>query len=132
MSLVLLLLAAASCSWFGSKELARLPATSGPHALDSAQAEAVYERAEHFPNGTQGSMCIITGDSEKYVGILRRNDSLVYIGNSDSVFEIGSITKTFAGTMYPEKHLNSRSGLPRTMDSKHTRVPGCASAGLPF
>jgi len=44
-------------------------------------------------------MCILDGDSEKYVGIERRNDSLVYITNMDSFFEIGSITKTFTGTM---------------------------------
>jgi CubicO group peptidase (beta-lactamase class C family) len=70
-----------------------------PGLLDSSQAEIVFNYAQHFPNETQLSICIITGDSEKYVGILRRNDSLVYINNSDSVFEIGSITKTFTGTM---------------------------------
>jgi CubicO group peptidase (beta-lactamase class C family) len=41
----------------------------------------------------------MSGDSEKYIGIERRNDSLVYVNNRDSVFEIGSITKTFTGTM---------------------------------
>jgi CubicO group peptidase (beta-lactamase class C family) len=59
----------------------------------------VFDRAQYFPNGTQVSICIITGDSERYVGIERRHDSLVYVENSDSVFEIGSITKTFTGTM---------------------------------
>ena len=89
----------ASCSFFDAKELVKLPKTNSPNSLDSSQARAVYDRAQYFPNGTQLSLCIITGDTEKYVGIERRNDSLVYVENSDSVFEIGSITKTFTGTM---------------------------------
>ena len=88
-----------SCSPFTHRQLAKLPVTAGSNTLDSAQAQAVFDRARFFPNGTQLSICIITGDSENYVGIERRNDSLVYVDNRDSVFEIGSITKTFTGTM---------------------------------
>ncbi len=87
----------ASCSLFTHKQLAKLPVI--PNPLDSSQAQAVYDRARFFPNGTQLSICIIRGDSEMYAGIERRNDSLVYIENRDSVFEIGSMTKTFTGTM---------------------------------
>ncbi len=97
--LILILFAMTSCSLFSPKELAKLPALNNPDLLDSAQAQAVYDHAQYFPNGTQLSICIIKGDSEKYVGIERRSDSLVYIENSDSVFEIGSVTKTFTGTM---------------------------------
>lgn len=97
--LVSILFAMTSCSLLSSKELAKLPVTNNPNSLDSVQAQAVYDRAQYFPNGTQLSICIIKGDSEKYVGIERRNDSLVYVDNRDSVFEIGSITKTFTGTM---------------------------------
>ncbi len=92
-------LSALSCSLFNSKQLAGLPVSGYPDLLDSSQAQIVFNIAQHFPNETQLSICIITGDSEKYVGILRRADSLVYINNSDSVFGIGSITKTFTGTM---------------------------------
>ncbi len=94
-----LCLATASCSVFGPRELAQLPVSDSPHSLDSTQARAVYDRARYFPNGTQLSICIIKGESERYVGIELRDDSLVYVENSDSVFEIGSITKTFTGTM---------------------------------
>jgi len=96
---LILSVCAVSCSLFSPTEPARLPVSEFPGLLDSSQAEIVFNYAQHFPNETQLSICIITGDSEKYVGILRRNDSLVYINNSDSVFEIGSITKTFTGTM---------------------------------
>jgi len=82
-----------------SKELTRLPVTNNKNSLNSAQAENVFRYARHFPNGTQLSICIIKGDSENYVGIERRNDSLFYIDNKDQIFEIGSITKTFTGTI---------------------------------
>jgi CubicO group peptidase (beta-lactamase class C family) len=88
-----------SCGQLHQKDLARLPLTNSHNSLDSSQAEIVYKYAQHFPNGTQLSLCIITGDSEKYFGIERRNDSLVYIDNSNRIFEIGSITKSFTGIM---------------------------------
>jgi CubicO group peptidase (beta-lactamase class C family) len=88
-----------SCSKFGFKGLVSLPVSENRDLLDSSQAQIVFNYAQHVPNETQLSICFISGDSEKYVGIQRRNDSLVYINNSDSVFEIGSITKTFTGTM---------------------------------
>ena len=96
---LLLLISAVSCSKFNPKELVKLPVSQNRDLLDSSQAQIVFNYAQHFPNETQLSICIIAGDSEKYIGILRRNDSLVYIHNSDSVFEIGSITKTFTGIM---------------------------------
>ena len=104
-------LSAVSCSLFNSKELGRLPVSEYPDLLDSSQAQIVFNYAQHFPNETQLSICIITGDSEKYVGILRRNDSLVYINNSDSVFGVGSITKTFTGTMLAELVYNGKVDL---------------------
>jgi CubicO group peptidase (beta-lactamase class C family) len=96
---LLFVMSAVSCSRFSSKELVNLPVSENRDLLDSSQALIVFTYARHFPNETQLSICFIDGDSEKYVGIQRRNDSLVYITNSDSVFEIGSITKTFTGTM---------------------------------
>ncbi|HEX7572503.1 MAG TPA: serine hydrolase, partial [Bacteroidota bacterium] len=87
------------CAKFTPKELVTLPLSENRELLDSSQAQIVFNYAQHFPNETQLSICIIAGDSEKYVGIQRRNDSLVYIENSDNVFEIGSITKTFTGTI---------------------------------
>jgi CubicO group peptidase (beta-lactamase class C family) len=96
---ILIVLLVSACSLFTHRQLVMLPVANGRTSLDSAQAQAVYDRARFLPNGTQLSMCIITGDSEKYVGIERRNDSLIYVENRNSVFEIGSVTKTFTGTM---------------------------------
>ncbi len=88
-----------SCSPLTNRDPVKLPVAAGPHMLDSARAQAVFDHARYFPNGTQLSLCIIVGDSDNFVGVERRNDSLVYIDNRDSIFEIGSITKTFTGTM---------------------------------
>ena len=96
---LLLLFFLSSCSRPGPRDLTGLPLSGSVPPLDSLQARAVFEGMKHFPNGTQISICIIRGDSDHYVGILRRNDSLLYVENSDSIFEIGSITKTFTGTM---------------------------------
>jgi CubicO group peptidase (beta-lactamase class C family) len=93
------LIGSASCSRLIPRDLVNLPVSENRGLLDSSQAAIVFEYAKHCPNWTQLSICIMKRDSEKYVGIQRRNDSLVYIQNSDSVFEIGSITKTFTGTM---------------------------------
>jgi CubicO group peptidase (beta-lactamase class C family) len=96
---------------FRPKPLAKLPVVDGHNSLDSSQAQAVYERVQHYPNGTQLSICITNGTSEKYIGIERRNDALVYIDNSDKVFEIGSITKTFTGTMLAKLVYDGRVNL---------------------
>jgi CubicO group peptidase (beta-lactamase class C family) len=107
----LLLVVVISCSPVRPKEPVKLPVSDNKNSLDSSQAQAVFDRAQHFPNGTQISICFITGDSEKYIGIERRNDSLVYINNSDSVFEIGSITKTFTGTMLAKLVFDGKADL---------------------
>jgi CubicO group peptidase (beta-lactamase class C family) len=88
-----------SCSILNSKELVKLPKVNNENSLDSAQAEIIYKYAQHYPNGTQLSICIMTDSKEKYVGIERRNDTLAYIINTDRIFEIGSITKCFTGIM---------------------------------
>ncbi|HTY10399.1 MAG TPA: serine hydrolase domain-containing protein [Bacteroidota bacterium] len=110
-SSLLLLLSLSSCSLFNGRQLEKLPLTNGPNSLDTVQAMAVFERAQYYPNGTQLSLCMITGDSENYVGIERRNDSLVYVENRDSIFEIGSITKTFTGTMLAKLVLDGTLSL---------------------
>lgn len=88
-----------SCSISIPKEPVKLPKVNDRNFPDSAQADIIYKYARHYPNGTQLSICILTGNTEKYAGIERRNDSLVYIDNSSRTFEIGSITKPFTGIM---------------------------------
>jgi len=94
-----LLIVTLSCTPFRSKELVPLPVSSGRHSLDSLQACSVFNYAQYFPSETELAIVLISGDSNQYFGIKRHNDSLLYIDNSKSIFEIGSVTKTFTATM---------------------------------
>jgi len=98
-SIGLLVFSLFSCLPNSSPKLVRLPSQADQSSLDSSQAEFVFNTVQHFPNETELSIAFIVGNSEKYVGIKRRNDSLVYVRNSRQIFEIGSITKTFTATM---------------------------------
>lgn len=88
-----------SCSLERTEELVQLPISNDKKSLDSLQALSVYNAVKHFPNGTELAIALISSDSDQFFGIRRRNDSLVYLKNSDMAFEIGSITKTFTATI---------------------------------
>jgi CubicO group peptidase (beta-lactamase class C family) len=88
-----------SCSPYRTKELVRLPIVDNQEALDSSQAQIVFNYSKYFPNETELAIAFIVGDSETFIGVKRRNDSLVYVKNKEQIFEIGSITKTFTATI---------------------------------
>lgn len=89
-----------SCSPLRSPRLVELPRSTNEGTLDSLQATILFKYAQHFPNETEIALAFITGDSDKFVGVRRCHDSLLYVQNSqERVFEIGSITKCFTATM---------------------------------
>ncbi|MBI2417550.1 MAG: beta-lactamase family protein [Ignavibacteriales bacterium] len=79
--------------------------------FDSSQSQIVYQYAKNFPNNTEIAIGLIIGESVKHIGIQRRNDSLVYVENRNSIFEIGSITKTFTSTMLANLVFNGKTNL---------------------
>lgn len=85
--------------------------TPGRGLLNSAQIDTLYKYSRIFPNGTQFSIAFINHDSAKYVGVEKRNDTLRYVRNYDKIFEIGSITKTFTGTVLAKLVLEGRVRL---------------------
>ncbi|MGA9116677.1 MAG: serine hydrolase domain-containing protein [Bacteroidota bacterium] len=87
------------CSPNRPRDVVSLLAGSGSNLLDSSQAYSVFSAMQYFPNETQLAIGLIIGDSIRYVGVKRQNDSLVYVQNSCSAFEIGSVTKTLTATM---------------------------------
>jgi CubicO group peptidase (beta-lactamase class C family) len=97
--LCLLLICTVSCSPPRPKGLVKLPVVNNLDLLDSAQAQAVFKYFQYFPNETEIALVLMTGESQKHVGIRRRHDSLIYVENLNKVFEIGSITKTFTATI---------------------------------
>lgn len=67
--------------------------------LTKEQYELINEKAKAFPNQAQLAIAIIKNGHVKYYGIKRINDSTVSTKNQNEVFEIGSITKVFTGTL---------------------------------
>lgn len=53
-----------------------------------------------FPENTEVSIALINGETTRYIGIIRKNDTLEVITNKNSVFEIGSITKVFTSILF--------------------------------
>ncbi len=98
----LFLICVVSCVPSRSQKLVKLPGEPNNNSLDSSRAQIVYKYAKNYPNGTEIAIAFVIGDSVRYYGIQRRNDSLVYVKNYMSAFEIGSITKTFTATMLAE------------------------------
>lgn len=70
-----------------------------PDGFTEAQRELIMQHTSSFPCHTQLSLSIIDGDSSLFAGLIRRDSSLHYVENRDSVFEIGSITKVFTSTL---------------------------------
>lgn len=97
--IVSMLVSVISCSREQTRELVQLPVSRDKNFLDSLQALSVYNVAKYFPNESELAIALIRSDSDQFIGIKRRNDSLVYIENSNLAFEIGSITKTFTATI---------------------------------
>ena len=67
--------------------------------ITKKQSDLIFEKSKVFPNQTQISIGIIENGDIKFYGIKRVNDSIIYIDNHKSVFEIGSITKVFTSTL---------------------------------
>lgn len=69
------------------------------NSAESARYSTVYNYAKLFPNYTQISIGIFSDTVVEYYGVIRYKDTIYSIDNKDEVFEIGSITKVFNGTI---------------------------------
>jgi CubicO group peptidase (beta-lactamase class C family) len=67
--------------------------------LSQPQIDIITKYVSGFPNNTQLSIAIISNNNVSYIGMEKVNNKLLSINNSDSVFEIGSITKLFTSTL---------------------------------
>ena len=67
--------------------------------ISSEQFDLIESYTDQFPENTQLSIAILNGDDVNFFGFIKSKDTLFSIDNSDSVFEIGSITKVFTSTL---------------------------------
>lgn len=66
-----------------------------PNGLTTEQTALITSTINNFPNHTEFAVGIIVNDTVNFYGLVRDNDSIKQSNNSESLFEIGSITKVF-------------------------------------
>lgn len=94
------------------------PAANGLNENDQLtelQKETIYNCGKLFPNETQISLGLVTDTTVKYIGIIRKNDTIVSINNHNKVFEIGSITKVFNSSILSKLILDGKIKLNDTI-----------------
>ena len=87
----------------------RLPDTD--KKISEIQTTLIFKKSKYFPNNTQISFAFINGDNVNYYGIKRQNDSILYLNNYQSIFEIGSITKLFTANLLAKSVINKKIKL---------------------
>ena len=65
----------------------------------SSPVDFVKNKIDSFPDNFQVSIALIKNDKISYIGFQKVDNQLKQISNQDSIFEIGSITKVFTGTL---------------------------------
>jgi len=76
--------------------------------ISNTQSELIFEKTKQFPNSSELSLAFINGDNVNYYGVIRQNDSIIYINNSQHIFEIGSITKLFTANLLAKAVVDNR------------------------
>lgn len=103
-----------SCGNSGGKEAeAQIEETE---LLTEASYELIMGKLKALPNNATVSMGIIKNGKVNYVGFKREQDSTVCIQNQDKVFEIGSITKVFTGTLLANYLIDNKVNLDDQID----------------
>jgi len=87
-------------------------------SLQVGQQDTIFKFTDRFPNNAQIAFAIIKDGQTTYYGIMRKNDTLITIQNSNKAFEIGSITKVFTATILANLVMNGRLKLDDRINAK--------------
>jgi|GEM_PF-3448284 len=80
-------------------------------SLQAGQLDTIYRLTNAFPNNIQIAFALIKNGQTTFYGVNRINDTLISIQNSNSAFEIGSITKVFTTTILANFVINGNLKL---------------------
>ena len=86
------------------------------NVLTNKQYELIFEKVKTLPNQAQLSIAIIKNNDVKFYGIKREKDSTFALKNQNNVFEIGSITKVFTGTLLAKYVIDKKIELDNHID----------------
>ncbi|WP_200976987.1 serine hydrolase [Echinicola sp. 20G] len=89
------------CFWFHStfSQIDTAINAQRTDILPESKTDLIFNKINTFHNNTQLAFAFIKNGQTSYYGVKRLNDSIVSINNSQSIFEIGSITKVFTSTL---------------------------------
>lgn len=79
--------------------------------------ELVEFLTKGFPDHTQLSIALVKDTLVNYLGFIKGNESLSYVNNKDSIYEIGSITKIFTTFLLADFVSNHILKLDDSIDS---------------
>ena len=79
--------------------------------ISENQAKLIFQKTKQLPNETEVSLAVINGNDLTYFGIKRKNDTIIYLNNSQHIFEIGSITKVFTANLLAKAAIENRIKL---------------------
>ncbi|BDD12339.1 hypothetical protein FUAX_47710 (plasmid) [Fulvitalea axinellae] len=80
--------------------------------ISPEQAKIIFKSAKTFPNGSEFSIAIIRRNKKpEFYGIRKENDTVNTVINKKSIFEIGSISKTFTATLLADLSVNGKLNL---------------------
>lgn len=85
--------------------------------LRHSNDELIKILTKSFPEATQLSIAQVNDSSVDYLGVKKQKDSLIYVDNKDSIFEIGSITKIFTSYLLADLVYNQKVQLDDAIDN---------------
>ena len=88
------------------------------YGLSENETDTLAKYLNHIPNETEIAFAMITPEKVRYFGVKRMNDTLVYMENKASVFEIGSISKIFTCTLFAKRVYEGTLGLNDLLTDK--------------
>jgi CubicO group peptidase (beta-lactamase class C family) len=94
-------------------------------------SEIIFKTAKTFPDHTQIAIAIINNGKVNYFGIDKKRDTILWINNHESVFEIGSISKVFTSTLLANLVMEGKVKLTDNVND-YLKIPFKNGAKISF